>query len=189
MVRAAGAGGAIVEAALRGLRLRDEFPGAFHRAVRADHQDHREAAQQRDRGEVLARMVGKCLVQDRVEHQRAVVGGQHRIAVGGRARRLGRADRRVAAGLVVHHDRLADLGRQPLADGAREEVRAAAGGVRHDPADRLGGVGVGGVRRQGGQQGQDERADGANGQARQQGAGHGVVSDEFLFCVNLIRIA
>ncbi|MNS99637.1 hypothetical protein D3C72_1340450 [compost metagenome] len=195
VVRAARAGRAVIDAALGGLGLGDEFLGALDRAGRADHQDHREAAQQRHRSQVLARVVGERFVQHRVEHQRAVVGRQHGIAVGGRARRLGRADGGIAARLVVHHHRLADLGRQPLADGARQEVRAAAGGVGDDPADRLGRVGVGGMRGGGGQHRQGQRA---NGQALEVEAGHGGLSPcwsarctapVFLFRVNHIRIA
>ncbi|MNV94725.1 hypothetical protein D3C71_1895430 [compost metagenome] len=81
---------------------------------------------------------------------RAGRGDQQRVAV---CRGLGRhvgADGAACARTVIHHDLLAHAGAHLLGDGARQQVRGAAGRERHDQPDRLGRIRIR-VRRRGNQ--------------------------------------
>src|SRR5262249_41261867 len=60
---------------------------------------------------------------------------QERVAVGRRLDDFARADDAGAAGLVVDHDRLAELPSQSLGDDARDEIGRAARGEWRDDGD------------------------------------------------------
>ncbi len=194
VVRAAGAGRGVIQAFLAPLGFGQELLGRVDLHGRTDHQDHREPSHQRDRSQILRRVIRQLLVEGGVEHQRAVVGGQHRVAVGRGARRFRRRNRRVAAGLVLDHHRLAQASGQALPDAARQEVRPAARGIRHDPAHGLGRVigsrllrGRAGTSQegQGHQAGQDVVFNTAHGQV----SSLWNVKSAFLVCVKHIRNA
>ena len=59
------------------------------------------------------------------------------MAVGRRLRHLGRGNRAVGAGLVLHHHRLAKRLAERLRDDAHHDVGRRAGAERHQHADRL----------------------------------------------------
>jgi hypothetical protein len=88
---------------------------------------------------------------ERIERQRRIadqrheqVGGdiadQEGVAVGLGADGLLQRDDAVAAGLVLHHHRLAELFLEVLAQDARDDVGGAARSVGHDDADGFGRV-------------------------------------------------
>ncbi|MNS87164.1 hypothetical protein D3C72_1210980 [compost metagenome] len=161
VVRAARTGGTVVQAFLARFGLGQEFLHGVDLHGRAHHQNHGKAAHQRDGRQVLDGVIRQLLVQRGVEHQRAVVGGQHGVAVSRRARGFGCRDGGVAARLVLDHNRLAQATRQALADAARQKVGPATRRIGHHPAHGLGRV-VGG-RLLGesvgtGQQGQGQQA-------------------------------
>ena len=98
---------------------------------RRRHQRH-----QRDRLEILERIVGELGVEERVHHQRAVDRQQQRVAVGlGLGHGLG-ADDGVGAGAVVDDDLLAEVLAHLLADQPAEHVGRSARRERHDQRDR-----------------------------------------------------
>ena len=107
-----------------------------HRQRRRHDQDVRRAADHRDRREVLDRVVGK-LAHRRIGAVRADVADHQRVAVGRGARGGERCDDAAAAALVLDDDRLAEHLAQPLGDGARDEIDAAARLHRRDDLDRL----------------------------------------------------
>ena len=81
----------------------------FDRRLDVGRDRRRHRGDQRDRLEVLERIVGELGVEERVHHQRAVDRQQQRVAVG-----LGlgdglRADDGVGAGAVVDDDLLAEV--------------------------------------------------------------------------------
>ncbi|MNV36067.1 hypothetical protein D3C71_1275310 [compost metagenome] len=194
VMRTARPGRRVVQPVLAALGLGQELLHRVDLHRRSDDQDHREAAHQRDGRQVLRRVIRQLLIERGVEHQRAVVGGQHRVPVGRGARGFRGGDGGVAAGLVLDHDRLAQPPRQPLADAARQKIGPAAGRIGHDPAHGLGRIG--GVRLLGGcagtgQQGQGQQA----GQKMVLQVAHAQVSFTWnvlmasLICVNHIRYA
>ncbi|CUI28541.1 Uncharacterised protein [Achromobacter ruhlandii] len=110
--------------------------------VGTDHQHVGHGGQQRDRREILDRVIRDARIQRRVDAVRAGGRQQQRIAVGrGRCHLLG-GDGAVGAALVVDHDglpqRLRRLGRHR----AGQDVGGAAGRMRHDQRDGLGGKGL-----------------------------------------------
>ncbi|MCY1244225.1 hypothetical protein D9M72_572880 [compost metagenome] len=129
-----------------------------------------------DRRQVLQRVVRHAREQARVDGQR------HRLQPDGVAigRRLGdRVDADVAAGTgaVLHHDGAAEALGPGIRDQARGDVGAAAGGIRHDQADRALGIGLGGGGASGGGEGR-----GASHQGRQADKFHGrLLWDELLW--------
>ena len=64
-------------------------------------EEHRRAADHRDRREILERVVGRLLAQRHRGGHRAVGGEHERVAVGGHARHLLGGDRAVGAGPVL----------------------------------------------------------------------------------------
>ncbi len=123
------------------------------------HEQHRLLArEQRDRREVLHRVVGQLRVERGADRVR-VRGEQQRVAVGRRFHHLGAAEHRALAGLVLHHHLLAELLRHLLRDHAHRAVGGAAGRIRHHHPDRARGI-VLGERRAGGEasEGEDERS-------------------------------
>ena len=63
--------------------------------------------------------------------------GQNGVAVGFRLGDRSHSDRIAGTRAVLHHDRLAELRRNLLQHQTRHDVGRAAGGQRHDHADRL----------------------------------------------------
>ena len=124
--------GELVRLALdRGEQARD----AVGRNIGGDCQHARLRGEDRDRRDVLGRVVGHLGEQQVVDHQRPDDAHPQRVAVGrglGRRRRAG-----VAAGAraVLDHERLAEPLLQALGDDAREAVGRRAGDERHDDGD------------------------------------------------------
>ena len=136
MVRRAGAGRRIVEAARLRLRQRDEFLQVLRLHRRVDHHDQVGVVDPRHRHEVAhqrERLVGHERLVDRV----GVRHRQQRVAVGRRLRDLVGADDRSGARLVLDHDRLLQRLGEILAELAGEHVGGTAGAERHDDLDRL----------------------------------------------------
>lgn len=171
--------GEVLRAAVAGRRVRQRLGlglgggehGAGGRELQAvlDDQHHRLVGQLGDGGEVGLRVVGQRLEDADVGGQERGRRGHQRVAV---RRRLGhhrQADAARGAGAVVDHEGLAGLGRQLLADQARDHVDAAAGGQRHHDLHGVVGVLVGGLGR--GAQERRRRQQRAQGQGREAAAG------------------
>ena len=95
----------------------------------------RHERDQRDRHEILERIVGELAVEERIHHQRAVDRHQQRVAVGRRLRhRLG-ADDGVRSRPVVDDDLLAQILAHLLADEPAEEIGGPAGRERDHQRD------------------------------------------------------
>ena len=148
----AAAGRAALQLAGPRLRIGDELRQRLHRQLRADDQHLRRAETQADRGEILRRIVGHPLHDQRVDGQRAVRAQQQRVPV-----RLGPGDdlgADIAAGAcaVLDDDRLAEAFRHAGDQHARQGVEVAAGAEGHHQAERP--VGEAGLRT--GQRGRGE---------------------------------
>ncbi len=87
---------------------------------------------QRDRREVLRRVVGHRLVEARIDRMRGQRAHQDRVAVGRRLRDHVGADVAAGAGLVLHNHRLAPHLGELLRDEAAGDVERSAGRERHD---------------------------------------------------------
>ena len=110
------------------------------------HEGHRRG--ERDRREVLRRIVGQLLVERRVGGERAGRHEEQRVAVGRRLGDRGRGDHRAAAGAVFNDDRLAEpLFQLRLELPARHDVHRAARPERQDQRDRPRRIVVGAGRR------------------------------------------
>ena len=138
--RAAVAGRSIGNLAGPGFgRLHHVLRGIERRVGLGDHHQGQEG-HQADRREVLDRVV-RLLVghQDRVHVVRERRHEQC-VAVGRRALYLLRRDKRVGAGLVLHHHALRKRARHVLRDDARDHVGGPARGEADQQLDRLGGI-------------------------------------------------
>ena len=157
MVRAADAGRGIEHLPGFGARERDVLLQRVGRHRRMHDQDHRVARQQRDRREILQRIVGHRHAHMGRDDQRGFGGHQERVAVRlGLGHRVG-ADPPGRAGAVLDVERLAVQGRQVRLQHARDQVGAAARRKRHDDAHRS--------------RLRDARRRGQHGGAREPGAG------------------
>ena len=134
---AAVAGRAVVQLARPGARERDELLQVLRRHVGMDDVQARHLGEQRDRLEVLDRVVGELVEDERVDRERADVAEDQRVLVGRRGD-LGHRDVAGAARLVVDVDALAEQLAELDRGRAGDDLRAAAGRERHDEADRLG---------------------------------------------------
>ena len=137
MLRAAGAVRGIGEPARVRARGGDEV---LHRAIAACRVDDQHVRLVRDlhhRREVAHRVVRQLIVQARVDAVRADAAQHDGVAVGRRFRSELGADDAVGAGAILHHHRLAERAAELRADLAPDHVVVAAGGIRHDRADRL----------------------------------------------------
>ena len=105
----ADAAGAVVELAGPGFRERDVFLEIRDRQILVHQHHQRQAADDGDVAEVLARIVWLVRHQRRVDRLRSDRGGEPRVAVGRRLRDRVRADDAAAAGPVLDHERLAEL--------------------------------------------------------------------------------
>ena len=144
VMRRAHARGGVVDRPRGGAGALDQALGVGRFRVEPHGQDQREAGHQAHGAEVLGGVVGQLLEQGWIEDQRAVVGGEHGVAVGLRLGGGRCPDVGGPAGLVLDHQLLAEVGRHPLRENPGQRVRAAAGGVRDDPGERA--VGIGGMR-------------------------------------------
>ena len=135
---AADAGGAVVQLARIRSGQRDEILHRAHRQRRIHHQHVADVlCRQRDRDQVLRRVVGHVLEEIRIGR----VGGrlqQERVAVG---RALGdeiRAEHAAAPAAIFEDEVGAERRPEFLADDAADHVRPGARAVGHDDADEFG---------------------------------------------------
>ena len=150
-----------------GLGVGDEVLHALVGLGGVGHQQVGHIGHAGQRCEVLHGVERHLLVQAGVDGVGA--HGAHEQSVAVRSSLGGRLATDVAAcaRAVVHHDGLAELSRQRLADDAGQDVGGAACGEGHDDGDGLGGVSLG----QGGRTAEqtsaqnDGRSDGTQGEA------------------------
>ncbi len=118
----------------------DELLDRVDRQVLAHDHHVGRGGDQRKRNELL-RLVGELPIERLVDRKRPGRAHQQRVAVGlGMIGGIG-ADIAAGAGLVLHHHRLAPLGRQLVAEDARQHVIGAAAGEGDDETDGTGGEG------------------------------------------------
>ena len=169
-----GAGPGRAEGDLAGL-LPGELDQVRHRLDRQrriDHQHERHAREQRDRREVLARIIGQALAHGHVDREHRARRHHDRVAVGRRMRDRGCRRHAAAARPVLHDERLAQALLEPLAQDASEQAGDAARRKRDDEADGAAGI-VGWLGRRGSgasaNQGQcQNQAEGARHRLRRQ---------------------
>ena len=126
------------EGELAGIRLGigDEFLRGVDRQRRVDDEHVRRDRDQRDRREVLDRVVRHLRVEAGVDRVRRQRSHQDRVAVGRRFRNEIGADVAARAGAVVHHNALAPRVAQLLRDRAADDVERSARRKRHDEPHR-----------------------------------------------------
>ena len=133
--RPADAAAAVAQLARVGLGVPDQLGQRLRRHVRIDREHRPRRHHQRDRREVLHRIVAIALLQER-QHRRFRGGDHQRVAVGRRpVERVG-ADLGHAARPIVDHDRLAEARAQFVGEQAAHDVDQAAGRRRDDQPDR-----------------------------------------------------
>jgi hypothetical protein len=81
---------------------------------------------QADRRKIAKRVVGQVAIEMRIDRHRAVDHHHQRVTVGGRLGELPGRDPAVSRWLVLDDDRLMHRGREPVGDGARDQVEGAA---------------------------------------------------------------
>ena len=133
------------------------------RLCRVEHQHIGHAGDQRDRHEVLDRVVGQLRVQRLVDAVRADRAHQQGVAVRCRLGHFGGAEVAAGAGLVVDDEGLAEGALQLRRQRAGQQVGGAAGRERHDDAHRLARPGGLRPRRSGQRQSGDKQGAAANG--------------------------
>ena len=99
----ADAAGAVAELAGVGLQVGDQLLHRLHRQRRIDRDRGRGGGEDRDRRDLLERVIG-LVVGAFAQDQRAGRADQQRVAVGGLLRHVVERDRRAAAGAVLDHD-------------------------------------------------------------------------------------
>ena len=132
-----------------------------HRGMRGEHVGHQR--QQRDVRQ-FARIVGQFLEQVEVQDLARQPAEGNGVAVRRGFRARFRANDAGGAAAVVHHDLHAEDFADLEGDDARDDVRGAAGGEGHDPADGLLRLPV--LRRG---RGRGQRRDGDQQEAREHG--------------------
>ncbi len=130
-----------VEAAGLGTRQVEKLFQGARRHLGIDHHHRLRVTQQRDRHEVVERVVVELRVQMAVGDERIGVDEQG-VAIGAGARRLLHADIPRGAAAVLHQDLLAERVGEARCEQARDGVDASAGRKRHDHADRLVRIGL-----------------------------------------------
>ena len=123
------------------LRERDELGERLRRHRRIDDQDVGRGRGERDRREILDRVVGHLLVEHGIERQRAR-RHQEGVAVGRGARDALDADHVAGAGAVLDEELLLERLGEMLGHDARDDVGAAGGRGGHDDAHGAGGPGL-----------------------------------------------
>src|SRR5262249_29695047 len=98
----------------------------------------------RYRREILHRIVGDVLEQERIGRMRAVGAHQQRVAVARRLSHIGGRDAAIGALAIVDDDVLVESDTERLRDDAGDNVGTAAGAERHDDCDRPARIGLGG---------------------------------------------
>ena len=136
------------ERELAGIRLRvgDEFLRRVDGQRRVDDQHVRRDRDERDRREVLHRVVRHLRVKARVHRVRRQRAHQDRVAVGRRLRDEVGADVAARAGPVVDDNALAPVLARLLRDGAADDVERSAGRKGDDELHRPVRIGRGGLR-------------------------------------------
>ena len=97
-----------------------------------DHQHERHAREQRDRGQLLAWVVGQVLAHGDVDREHRARRHHDGVAVGRRARDRGRRRRAAAARTVLDHEWLAQALLELRSEGAGERLVDAARRERDD---------------------------------------------------------
>ncbi len=136
MRRIAGARRRVVDLAGIGLRVGDEVAELLVAFGGIEDHHDRHVAERDDRGEI-----GHLETEVRAGRRRHGMGrgiDQDGVAVRLRLGDRAHADGVAGAWAVFHNDRLPELGGELIGDDARHDVARAAGGQRHDDADRLG---------------------------------------------------
>ena len=149
MLRAADSGrGIAVFAGMQG-HFGKPLRAAVETRVLVNNQQQRRARDQADRREVGC-LVALLLVERAVEHHRAAVTREQRVAVGGRPRGQTAADAARGARAVVNRQGLTQLAADDGCQLSRQRVGGrSARSAGHDPADRLIRPGLGCTRQQG----------------------------------------
>ena len=135
VTRAAGARRCVGNLVRPRLGERDQLLDGAHRQRRVDDEHLRHQARERDRREILERIVAG--VGNERRHDRERVGDrEQRVAVGRRFRDELRADEAARARPIVDDHLLTEPFAEPRRERADDEVDVAAGRERHDDADR-----------------------------------------------------
>ena len=137
--------------------VRDDVGQRLERRAGADRQPDRLDRDQRDRDEVLARVVLHLVAQERCDRDRRGGREHQRVAVGGGAGERRGGDLAARPSPVLGRERLADALLQMVDEHARQHIGGAAGAERHDDPDRRGGIRL----RDGGRRGQHDDRHGA----------------------------
>jgi len=140
MHRRAVARRAVIELAGIGFCVGEEFWDGVGRQRRMQQEQHLLRGDQRNRREVLDRIVGRRGVERADRGERQIHRKQQRVAVGRRTRHVFGADVGRAADPVLDQNRLAERLAQRLGDEPRLHVVGAARREGHDQMDRLGRV-------------------------------------------------
>ena len=130
------------------LGIGDQFGDCMYGQRGVHHQHARQRADQADGGEILARVVARIGIEARIDRERAGIGQQNCVSVGGAARHRAGRDGAAGAAAIVHHDLLAERLAHPVRHHAAERIIAAAGRERHHHGDRPRRIGLG--KRRGG---------------------------------------
>ncbi len=121
----------------------DEVGDAVHRKIVVDHHHQWDAGHAGHRHDRLGEIELDGLVEGGVDGV-GRAGEKQRVAIGlGVDHGLG-ADIAAGAGLVLHHEGIAQPLGQALADQPRQHVRRSSGGIGNHPPNRMEGVGDGG---------------------------------------------
>ena len=135
MRRAAAAGRGHVDLSRIGFGVRDKFRNGLRRNRWIDQHHHRHADDARHRRDVAHEIEFEIVVERGVDRVRDG-GEQQRVAVGGGVDDRFGADIAAGAGAIFNHEGLPQMIGQPLADQARGDVDAAAGGKTGNNARR-----------------------------------------------------
>ena len=120
-----------------GFHDRQKLFGVLSGKVRFGDQSERRGDVQRDRREVLDRIVIELFKQTRIGGHGGVVAPKNRVSIGRRSGGFGCRNRTLGSGLIINHDRLAQCLLQTLAHNSGNRVRCTASGKRHDKANGL----------------------------------------------------
>src|SRR6516164_1729334 len=132
--------GAVIELAGTGFGARDQFFHGLGPILGADVQQRRVLGRERDRGEVLERIIRQVAGGYGIEHHGDIHHGEQGVAVGCHLGDARGRDRGIGAGLVFDHHRLVPHLAQALAGDAHEDIGRSARRERHDDAD--GSIGI-----------------------------------------------
>jgi hypothetical protein len=100
----------------------------------------RHIAGQRNRREILERIVTKLGLHEWIDGERSVRSDEQCVTIGCRARHGLGADAAACTTAIVDDDGLAESTRYPLADDAANDVGVTPGRKRYDQPDRAVGI-------------------------------------------------